>query len=156
MTIDRRTLLVAGVLVALVAAAVWYLSRPDQDRLRIEARIAAFEHAVEQDDPDAFIEGIALDYTDRYGLDREQVTDRVFRETSRMETVDVVVRGLDIEIDRDAGVATAEFRVDLEGDGQRVDPDEKELRDRRRIRLQLRREGTDWVVKRAEVVYGLF
>lgn len=159
MTIDVRHIAMAAV-AALVVWGIWYwLSRPDPDRLAIEARIAAFEDAVERGDTDAFMAGLTLDYADPYGHDREGITDRVFRITDRVETLDVLVDDVDIELDKEAGLATVKLRVELAGDGGHMDPDDPELRSHRRIRLYFRKEGRkqgdDWLVKRADVVYSL-
>lgn len=155
MTITPRHVAIA-VAAALAAWGLWaWLTRPDPDRLAIEARIAALEAAVETGDTDAFLEGLTLDYSDPYGHDREGIADRVFRITDRVDALDVVIGDLDIELDKDAGTATVKIRVDLAGEGGRVDPDDAEVRAHRRIRLQLRKQGSEWLVRRADVVYSL-
>lgn len=141
---------------ALVAWAVWtWFFRVDPDEAAIAALIAGFEAAVESGDADAFQQGLAADYADQYGHDRETITDRVFRITDRVEALDVQISDIEIELDRDAGLATARFRVELGGEGGRADPDDPEVRPHRRVRLHLRKDGDAWLVKRAEVVYSL-
>lgn len=140
----------------LVAWVAWtWFFRADPDEVAITALVEGFEAAVEAGDADAFQAGLAADYADSYGFDRQGIADRVFRMTDRVEALDVVLSDLDLDIDRDKGLATARFRAELGGEGAKADPDEPEVRAHRRVRLHLRKGPDGWLVKRAEVVYSL-
>ena len=155
MRIDSRIFAGVVVVVALVVVWMWWRGRADPDLQRIEERIRLFEEAVEADDPEGFKEGLALDFGDPYGHDRDSVTDRVFREVQNIDDLDVVISGIDIDIDRKSGMATVKLKAELNGQGAPRDPDTAEERARRRIRLQFKKQGSDWLVRRADVVYSL-
>lgn len=152
----RRVLFVVAVIGLTTGVTWWALNRPDPDRDAILRLLQQLESAAEAGDADEFQAGLTLDYGDRFGHDRETVTQRVMDTTENIGHLDIQLSHIEIDIDADVGRATAKFRAELVGDGAQNDPDAEELRSRRRIVVQVRKEGLAWYVQRADVVYSMF
>ena len=110
----------------------------------IAGAIESMVIAMEQDDPEGFKDGLHLDYRDRFGHDRNTVTDRLFLIVSEMNQLDIQIVGLTFEeLDPDYGFARVFFKVKLEGDGRPRGYAWQEIK-RRNIVLHLRRVGDHW------------
>lgn len=153
---NRRTIVVIGMLVVTAGVVWWILNRPNPDRDAILQLLLQLESAAETGDADMFESGLTLDYGDRFGHDRETVTDRVMDKAADIGNLDVQLSNIEVDIDSESGRATAKFRVELVGDGAQNDPDAEELRSRRRFVVSVRKEGPSWYVQRADVVYSMF
>ena len=119
-------------------------SSKDKDEEAIKAVVEQFVTAVERGDKNAFKDNLHLDYRDRFGHDRNTITDRIFLIVSEMSQLDIEVVGLELEeLDRDYGFARLFFKVKLHGEGRPRGYAWEEIK-RRNIVLHLRRVGTDW------------
>jgi hypothetical protein len=146
----------AVVIVGVVAAVVLRAGCDDPDEIAIAALLDQLVEAAQAGDRDAFEEGLSLDYSDPYGMDRESVTDRVLRTAERIELTAIQLSKVDIEVDEERRAARVRFKVDLEGDKAGRDPEAEELRERRRVVLEVVERNGRWVVRRGEIVYTLF
>jgi len=123
----------------------------DPDEQALKALAEHFASSVEKGNKAAFKAGLHLDYADRFGHDRNTITDRVFLIVSEMKNLDVEVVGLQIEeLDAEHGYARLFFKVKLHGDGLPRGYAWEEIR-RRNIVINARKAEGYWTAIKGDL-----
>ncbi len=91
----------------------------DPDEEAIKAVVGHYATTLASGNKEGFREGLHPDYRDRFGHDRDTVTDRIFLIVREMTNIGVEFVGLEVEnLDKDYGSARVHFKVRLTGEGK--------------------------------------
>ena len=155
----RKSAWIGGLVGGAVVLAVVFLGmRDDADERAITEVLHSMTASVERGDRETFWSHLAPDYrpVGRYisQYSAEMIVDRVFQVPARLQNPRIILGGLKIRVGDDQRSASAQFKVQIEGEGMLWSVSQEQM-DRNRVQLKMRRYGADGRVLESSLAWSM-